>query len=367
MERDLTMKRWTWRVILVLRTIPVTQGQAALILTFILGILVASHAGETPPPVARIAFFADAALFGPMPPRYYQTFREGLRDLGWVEGQNLSVQFGEAKTFDERPEVIRALLRARPHVFVTNVPGMLAVGPRDRTPGGPIPGWTPVTDVPVIFVGASDPVAFGFVQSLAHPGGNITGLSYMGVDLNPKRLELLKDTLPRLRRVGVLVPGGHALRDRIVREIEAAAPFLGVELQLQEVSQYDPALTAKIDAALEAMITGQAEAILGLQGPHYFRERQRICDFALEHRLPGIFDVGEYAEAGCLMSYAASWADLFHRAAGYADKILKGTKPSDLPVEQPTKFALVINLKTAHALGLTIPPVLLFQADEVLK
>jgi len=193
----------------------------------------------------------------------------------------------------------------------------------------------------------------------------MTGLSYMGIELNPKRLELLKEAFTRIKRVAVLVPGGHSLRDRMVREIEAAAPPLGVQLQLHEAHQYGT--TPEIDAALEQMATGRPDAILGLQGPHYYRERRRICDFALKHRLPGIFELREYAEAGCLMSYSTSWADLHYRAATYVDRILKGAQPRDLPVEQPTKFELVINLKTAKALGLTIPPSLLGRADEVIQ
>ena len=181
--------------------------------------------------------------------------------------------------------------------------------------------------------------------------------------MNPKRLQLLKEAIPRLRRIVVLVPGGHPLRDQMVREIEATAAPLGVTLLLQEAHQFDP--STNVEEVLKGAVANRADAILGLQGPLYFRERQRICDFALRHRLPGMFELAEYTQAGCLLSYSTSLADLSRRSAGYVDKILKGAKPTDLPVEQPTKFELVINMKTARALGLTIPPSLLLRADQI--
>ncbi len=205
----------------------------------------------------------------------------------------------------------------------------------------------------------------GVVQSLARPGGTMTGISYLGVELNPKRLQLLKEALPALTRVGVLVQYNHPLRDRMVREIEAAAGSLGVKLQLLEVSTLDP--PEKIDQAFAAMVRERAQAVLGLQGPHFFKERRRIAELSLTHRLPGVFELAEYAEVGCLLAYAPNLPDIFKHAARYADQILKGAKPADLPVEQPTKFELVINLKTAKALGLTIPQSLLLRADQIIE
>jgi putative ABC transport system substrate-binding protein len=176
---------------------------------------------------------------------------------------------------------------------------------------------------------------------------------------------MLKELMPTLSRVGVLVPSDHGMRDRMVSDVEATARTLGVSLQLAEVRSTES--PEKIDAAFEALARRRSQAVLGLQGPHYYRERKRVCDLAVRHGFPGVFELSGYPEAGCLMSYAASLADLWRRSASYVDKILKGAKPADLPVEQPTKFELVINLKTAKALGLTIPPSLLLRADEVIQ
>src|SRR5262249_34522063 len=228
-----------------------------------------------------------------------------------------------------------------------------------------MPFWSPIRDIPIVFAGLSDPVAMGAVQSLARPGGTITGISYLGVELNPKRLQLLKEALPALTRVGVLVPSEHTLRDRMVREVEAAAGSLGVKLQLLEVSSLDP--PEKIDQAFAAMVRERAQAVLGLQGPHFFKERRRIADLSLTHRLPGVFELAEYAEGGCLLAYPPNCPEISNPAARYADHILKGAKPADLPVEQPTKFELVINLKTARALGLTVPQSVLGRADQIIR
>jgi putative ABC transport system substrate-binding protein len=192
----------------------------------------------------------------------------------------------------------------------------------------------------------------------------MTGLSYMGVELNSKRLQMLKELIPTLSRVGVLVPSDHAMRGRMVSDIEATARVLGVSLQLAEVAATDP--VEKIDAAFEAMALGRAQAVLGLQGPHYYRERKRVCGLP-SVTFPGIFEISGYPEAGCLMSYGTSLADLYRRSASYVDKILRGAKPADLPIEQPTKFELVINMKTAKALKLTIPQSLLLQATHVIE
>ena len=216
-----------------------------------------------------------------------------------------------------------------------------------------------------MFVGQSDPVGVGLVESLRRPGGTVTGLSYLGVELNSKRLQMLKELIPTLSRVVVLVPSDHPMRDHMVNDIEATARVLGVRLQLAEVTATDP--VDKIDAVFEAMARGRTQAVLGLQGPHYYRERKRVCGLAVLHGFPGIFEVSGYPQAGCLMSYGTSLADLWRRSASYVDTILRGAKAADLPVEQPTKFELVINLKTAKALGLTIPPSLLARADQLIE
>ena len=206
---------------------------------------------------------------------------------------------------------------------------------------------------------------FELVASLARPGGTMTGISYLGIELNPKRVQLLKEALPGITRVGVLVPGDHPFRARMVADVEAAARSIGVRLQLLDASNADPHV--KIDQAFETMTREHAQAVLGLQGPHFYGERKRIAELSLRHRLPGIFEFGDYAEAGCLLAYSPNLPDIFRSAATYVDKILKGAKPADLPVEQPTKFELVINPKTVKALGLTIPPALLLRADRVIE
>jgi putative tryptophan/tyrosine transport system substrate-binding protein len=310
--------------------------------------------------IATVVLVWDDFL-GPLPPNFREAFVQGLRDLGWVEGTNFRLEQRSAKTPELRPATAAEIVKLKPDVIVATGLAASAYGP---VPTG-TRFWSPIRDIPIVFAGVSDPVAAGMVQSLARPGGTMTGISYLGVELNPKRLQLLKEALPALTRVGVLVPSNHSLRDRMVREVEAAAGSLGVKLQLLEVSSLDP--PEEIDQAFAAMVRERAQAVLGLQGPHFFKERRRIAELSLTHRLPGVFELAEYAEAGCLLAYAPNLANIFKHAARYADQILKGAKPADLPVEQPTKFELVINLKTVKALGLTIPQTLLQRADEVIQ
>jgi ABC-type uncharacterized transport system substrate-binding protein len=336
--------------------------------TFLAGtgtmLLAAPLAAEAQPAtrIRRVGIYSDATLTGPLGPEYLEAFRNGLRDHGWVEGRNVAIDFRESRTIEERPEAVASLLRTKPEVIVTSPVGAFVIRP---SASQPVPGWSPVRDIPIVFAGQSDPVGIGLVESLPRPGGSVTGLSYLGVELNSKRLQQLKELIPTLSRVAVLVPSDHPMRGHMVSDIEATARVLGVNLQLAEVAATDP--VEKIDAAFEAMARGRAQAVLGLQGTLYYRERKRVCDLALRHHLPGAFELTGYTKAGCLMSYATSLTDLWRRSASYADKIFKGAKPADLPVEQPTKFELVINLKTAKALGLTIPPSLLQRADEVIQ
>ena len=233
-------------------------------------------------------------------------------------------------------------------------------------PAGATQAARETTDsVPIVFAGVSDPIGLGLIRSLARPGGNVTGLSYLGVELNVKRLQLLKEAFPKIARVGILVPARHPLRERMVREVEGAAQALNIRIFPAVVAHTDP--PEQIDRAFETMTQQRADAVLGLQGPHFFRERRRVAELALKYQLPGMFELAGYAEAGCLMAYAPNSADIYRRAAVYVDKILKGTKPADLPVEQPTKFELVINVKTAKALGLTIPQSILLRADQIIE
>jgi len=318
-------------------------------------------------PVRRVGVYSDAARIGPLEPEWLEALRGGLREYGWVEGRTVAIDFREPRTIEERPEAVASLLRTKPEVIVATPIGASVMTGRGGRPTAsqPWPGWSPVRDIPIVFVGQSDPVRVGLVESLPRPGGNVTGLSYLGVELNSKRLQLLKELIPTLSRVGVLVPSDHPMRVVMVSDVEATARVLGVSVQLAEVASTDPA--EKIDAALEALVRGRSQAVLGLQGPHYYRERKRVCDLAIRQGLPGAFEVSGYTKAGCLMSYATSLEDLWRRSASYVDKILKGAKPADLPVEQPTKFELVINLKTAKTLGLTIPQSILVRADETIQ
>ena len=317
--------------------------------------------------IATVVLLVDEFQTGPLPPNSREAFVQGLRDLGWVEGTNLRLEQRSVKTVELRPATAAEIVKLKPDVIFAWDGAAFAFGPvapeaaaRARTRF-----WSPIRDIPIVFAPVSDPVALGMVQSLAHPGGTMTGITFLGVELNPKRLQLLKEALPGTTRVAVLVPPNHPLRDRQVRDVQAAAGSLGVKLQLLEVSSLDP---EKINQAFAAMVRERAQAVLGLAGSAYFfKERRRIAELSLADRLPGVFELADYVEAGCLIAYAPNYPDIYKHAATYVDKILKGAKPADLPVERPTKFELVINLRTAKALGLTIPPSLLLRADQVIE
>ena len=282
-------------------------------------------------------------------------FRLGLRELGYVEGQNIVIEYRSAEGRVERlPALFSELARLKLDLI-------LVLG------GTPMARAAKQANVliPVIALAMGDPVGDGIVASLAHPGGTITGSTFLGPALVPKRIELLKEAIPGISRVAALWhPGAYG--DRTMREMlnetEAAAQRLGVQLQLLEASNADD-----FDKAFAAMTREQARALLVLPSPMFYGEHKRIVTLALSRRLPAIFAFREAAEAGSLMSYGANLSDLFRRGAIQADKILRGTKPADLPVEQPTKYELVINLRTAKALGLTIPPSLLARADQVIE
>jgi putative tryptophan/tyrosine transport system substrate-binding protein len=218
------------------------------------------------------------------------------------------------------------------------------------------------TTIPIVFIGSADPVEAGLVDSLARPGGNLTGLASMTIELSGKRLELLKEAMPGLTRVAVLLRAANPFVPPALREVQGAAQALGVTLQMLDI--HEP---TGLDTAFEAMTREKAEALLVLADQMLFDHHTRIVDLAAQHRIPGMFWRREFAEAGGLMAYGLSIVDMFRRAAVLVDKILKGTKPADLPVERVMKFELVMNLKTARALGLTMPPHLLTLADEVIQ
>ncbi len=279
-------------------------------------------------------------------------FRDGLRELGYVEGQNIVIEQRHATGRSERlPELAAELLRL--HVDVLVVYG----------------AWVPFvkeipSTVPIVFTVVPDPVGQGLVASLAHPGGNLTGLSDMHADLVPKRLEFLKEVAPSASRVAVLWNAIQPMALLQLKTAQAAAPALGMTVLPAGVTGPEP---DDIERALAATDKERPGAILVIGEPTLGVHGPRIAEFAVKKRLPTIGTVRAWAELGFLMSYGTNFHELWRRAATYVDKILKGAKPADLPVEQPMKFELVINLKTAKALGLTIPPTLLFQADEVIR
>src|SRR5215831_17959119 len=278
-------------------------------------------------------------------------FDQGLRELGYVQGQNIVVErrFAEAKT-ERMSDIAAELVRLKVDVIVTSTdPGIAAVRQQTQT-------------IPIVMANSTDPVATGFVTSLARPGGNVTGLSSISPELSVKRLELLKEAVPGLSRVGIVwnpdVRGGVLE----YKETESAARSLRLQLQSVEVTRVED-----FDRAFSALTAGRAEALTVISFSVGFRNRSQFASLAQKNRLPSVFGLREYVDAGGLMSYGPSFTDGWRRAATYVDKILKGAKPSELPVEQPTKFELVINLKTAKALGLTIPQSLLVRADKIIE
>jgi putative ABC transport system substrate-binding protein len=281
----------------------------------------------------------------------FYALREGLRQLGYAEGQNLVIEYRSADGRDDRfPGLARELLALKVDVIVTRgTPAAKAVKNATST-------------VPVVMMASGDPVGVGLVTSLARPGGNITGLSAIVGELSPKRLELIREIVPGLARIAVLANTSNDAVRRDWARIETAARSLGVQSQLLDLRESD-ALGPTFDDASAR----RADALVVVIDAITQANQQRIVDLAMKHRLPAIYSSREFVDAGGLISYGVSYPDLYRRAATYVDKILKGTKPADLPVVQPTKFELVINLKTAKALGLTIPDKLLALADEVIE
>jgi putative ABC transport system substrate-binding protein len=314
------------------------------------GLLAATLAGEAQPAgkVYRVGFLGnstaalEANLVGP--------FREGLRELGYVEGRNILIEYRWAEGKYERfSALIAELIALKVDVIVTaGTPASLAV--KKAT-----------TSIPLVMVAVGDPVATGLVASLARPGGNITGLTSIAEELEGKRLELLREVVPKISHVAVFWNPVNPVFKRALAELQAAAAILRMKVLSLGVRTKE-----EIEDAFAAIVREQPGALLVLADRLFLYHRARIMDFAAKHRLPGVHAYRELVESGGLMSYGPSYAGMHRRAAYYVDKILKGAKPADLPIEQPTKFELVINLKTARALGLTIPPPLLQRADEVI-
>jgi putative ABC transport system substrate-binding protein len=283
-----------------------------------------------------------------------EAFLQGLRDLGYVEGQNITIEYRMADGNIERlPELAAELVHL-------NVDLIVAVA----TPAGRAAQQATKT-IPIVVNAMGDPVQDGLVASLARPGGNITGTSFLGPELVPKRLALLKELVPRVSRVAVLrQPGAFSestMRD-MLKETTEAADTLGIQLQFLEVRRPD-----ELDRVFSTIAKARAEALFTFPSTMLFAEQRRIVELAAMHRLPAVFNAREFVQLGGLAAYGANLNDLFRRIAVYVDKILKGARPSDLPVEQPTKFELTINIKTAKSLGITVPQTLLARADEVIE
>jgi ABC-type uncharacterized transport system substrate-binding protein len=318
-----------------------------------LSLLVAPLAAEVqlPSKVPRIGFLMP--LLTPERAHNLEAFRQRLRELGWIEGQNvaLELRYAEDGTDTERlPELAADLVRLNVDVIVT-------VGGTTRVAQGA------TRTIPIVMVTASDPVAEGFVTSLAQPGGNITGLAGLGAELSGKRLEILTQAMPQLSRVALLLNPTQYFSAAYLRETQVAAQALGVAVQVLEVRRPE-----EIEGAFAAAQQAGAGALLLLMEPLVLEpHRHNIVALALQSGLPVMYPWRMYVEAGGLMSYGISLQEWYRRAATYVDKILKGAKPGDLPVEQPMKFEFIVNLKTAQALGITIPPSLLILEDEVLQ
>jgi ABC-type uncharacterized transport system substrate-binding protein len=283
-------------------------------------------------------------------PGRYRAFREGLRELGYEEGKTILVEYRFAGgKLDRLPSLAAELVHLKVDVIVS---------------GGPTPtraAKEATSTIPIVMAFDSDPVGNGFVKSLARPGGNITGLSNVAPEISGKRLELLKEIVPKLSRVAVLGMSSNPGNALSLKETELAARALGLKISFFNVRSADD-----IESAFQAAIKQRNEAVLVLNFPPIYK-RQKMLQLAARNRLPAIYFESAFAEAGGLLSYGASLVDLDRRSAIYVDKILKGAKPADLPVEQPTKFELVINLKTAKQIGLTIPPNVLARADKVIR
>jgi len=281
-------------------------------------------------------------------------FRQALHDLGYVEGKNIVIERRYANGRQgQLPDLAAELVSLKSDVIVTTgTPPTVAVKNVTET-------------IPVIFASVADPVNSGLVASLARPGGNITGFSTMNAGLSAKRLELLKETIPRVSRIAVLLrPDAHGETTikYMLKETDDAARVLGVHLQLLKAERPDD-----FDKAFSAIHAEHSAAVFVFPSAMFTSERKLIVNLTAKHGLPAMYPQREYVDAGGLMSYAANFSDQFYRVAIYVDKILKGAKPADLPIEQPTKFELVINLKTAKQIGLTIPPNVLARADKVIK
>jgi len=319
-----------------------------LALSAMLFALCGSVDAQQPVKIFRIGFIDSGTAAGSAV--LWEAFRQELSKLGWIEGKNITVgyRFAEGKS-DRLPELAADLVRLKVDLIVTS--------------GGPtaLAAKSATTTIPIVMTSAADPVGIGLIASLARPGGNVTGLSSLGAELNTKRLEILKDAVPKLARVGLLLPAGGS--GRPLKELRAAAQAL--KLKVEEIETQADA--KGLESAFQTLKQKQVKAIMTTTTRNFFAERKRIVELAGKYRLPAIYPQKEFVDEGGLMSYGADFDDLYRRAAVYVDKILKGAKPADLPVQQATKVEFVINLKAAKQIGLTIPVRVLERANKVIK
>jgi putative ABC transport system substrate-binding protein len=323
---------------------------ATAVVLLLLSAFLGTAAGQPPEKVPRVGYLIAGARSDPQRQRLLEAFRQGLRELGYVEGQNVDIESRWAEGKDDRlPALAADLVRSKVDVIVTQS-GAATKAAQQAT-----------RTIPIVMGLANDAVGSGLVASLARPGGNVTGLTVISSDVVGKQFQLLTELVPKLSQVALLTNPANPASAPFVREAEAAARALGVRLQTLEAR--DP---QEIDSAFPAMTRERAGALVILPDVIFLSQRRRIAELATQKRLPAVYGVREYAEAGGLIAYGASHIDLVRRAATFVDKILKGAKPGDLPVEQPTRFELVINLRTAKAIGLTIPPSVLQRADQII-
>jgi putative tryptophan/tyrosine transport system substrate-binding protein len=302
--------------------------------------------GQQPGRMPRVGVLANGASKKSLP---VDAFRQGLRDFGYVESQNIALEIRWAEgRFERLPEMARELVRWNPDILVTAGPYGLQAARRATTA------------IPIVMI-TCDP-AETVVERIARPSGHITGVTCMSSDLTPKRLQLLKEAVPSVHRVAVLYNPFDPHKAEEIRQMQLPAQTLGIALQPVEATDAEA-----FDRAFADVVHAQAHALFVLPDPLTLLEGQRIASLAAQHRLPSMYGFKEFVTAGGLMSYGTPQADLYRRAAAHVDKILRGAKPADVPVEQATRFELVINLKTAKALGLTIPPSLLARADQVIE
>jgi putative ABC transport system substrate-binding protein len=321
------------------------SGFAICVIVFALFSVAAAQQAQ--PKIRRIGILRPGAP----PDPYLEIFIERLRDLRYVEGKNIhtEVRFAAANA-NRLPDLATELVRQNPDaIWGQSSPVIFALKQATKT-------------IPIVFTGTSDPVATGMVSSLAHPGGNVTGVTLMASDLWPKRLELLKEIAPKLSTVAMVWNKGHAGMNLEAKATEEIARPLGVELQDRGIK--DP---NELEVIFGTISKDRPDGFLALMDPVLNANRKRILDFLVKNRLPAIFETKEWVEEGGLISYGPDFPDAVRRAATITDKILKGARPTDIPVEQPTKFELVINLKTAKQIGVTIPPNVLARADRVIK